>query len=265
MICRFTVVLVIYAVVSAVASAQSAQDVWFEQRLGRRLPLETPFTSTGGKNVPLRDCFHGRPVVLYFGYARCPQLCAVVADSTIASLRAIRPSVGRDYDLVSISLDPHETIAEATVRETDAIRRYGETRATDGWHFLVGNEAAIRAVADACGFRYMYDSRSKQYAHPAGFVVLTPEAVVSRYFIGLDFPSSEVAQAIGHAARDEVGQPALEIILRCFRGDGISGRYGPLIWRSLQAGVVLTVLALAWLVGGLLRQERRARVGQEAR
>jgi protein SCO1/2 len=238
--------------------------VRFEQRLGAQLPLATEFTDTVGNPHALSDYFGRRPVVLTFGYARCPQLCSVVADATVAAVRAIRPEVGRDFDVIAISVDPHETLAAAAARETDAIRRYGETRSRDGWHFLLATEPAIRAVADACGFRYTYDPRSRQYAHPSGFVVLTPDGRVSRYFLGLDFPPAEVAQALARAARGQTGPPALEVLLRCFRGGGIGGRYGAVIWRALQIAVAFTVIVLGVGTGRMLRDERRARVAKEA-
>jgi protein SCO1/2 len=218
------------------------------------------FTDSDGARHALRDWFHGRPVVLYFGYARCPQLCTVVADTTVAALRQIRAQPGRDFEVISISLDPRETGDEARQRRREAVRRYGEPRSSEGWHFLVGEERSIRAVADACGFHYRYDEASRQYAHPSGFVVVTPDGIVSRYFIGLEFPARDVAAAIAHAARGETGPRALEVLLRCFRGDHIGGRYGALIWRVLQIAVALTVLVVAGGIGRMLPAERRARL-----
>ncbi len=238
--------------------AADGDDVRFDQRIGERLPLDVVFTDTAGRSLALRQLLGDRPVVLYFGYARCPQLCAIVSDGAVAALRQIEPEVGRDLDVVSISLDPDESALENTRRQSEAVHRYGRAGAADGWHFLTGDEAAVRAVADAAGFRYRFDPMSRHYAHPSGFVVLTADGVVSRYFLGIDFTPVEVARAVRLAAAGGTGEPVFDIILQCFRGGGVAGDYGPLIWRVLTVSVVLTVLALAGGVARMLRQERRA-------
>jgi protein SCO1/2 len=138
------------------------------------------------------------------------------------------------------------------------VRAYGRGGATAGWHYLTGPEPAVRAVADAAGFAYRLDPLTRQYAHPSGFVVVTPRGVVSRYFLGIDFRPKEVADALERAGRGETGQPVFNLVLECFRGDFITGRYGRLIWRALQAAVGLTVIAVFGGIGWMLRQERVA-------
>jgi protein SCO1/2 len=254
----FVVAVCILATLTRAADAPFGGSVRFDQRIGETLPLGSEFVDTTGARHSLRDLFRGRPVVLYFGYARCPQLCAVVGDGTVAALRQVRAEVGRELDVISISLDPEETLAAARSREVDAVHRYGTPRAAAGWHVLRGDEATIRAVADAVGFRYVYDARSRQYAHPSGFVVVRPDGVIARYFLGVDFPAREVAQAIDDAANLRNGPRALELLLLCFRGDGAGGRYTAMVARLLAVAVVLTVLTLGIGIGWMLRQERRA-------
>ena len=240
--------------------------VGFEQRIGARLPLAAALVDAAGERHALGDYFHdGKPVVLYFGYARCPQLCSVVADGTVSALRQIKPTVGTDLAVISISVDPSETLAENKQRETDTVRRYGHAGSSAGWDFLTGSETAIRAIADAIGFHYTYDPRSKQYAHPSGFVVVTPDGVVSRYFLGVDFVPTEVAQSLARAANGQTGKSVVDLLLLCFRGGAIGGRYGAIIWRTLGVAVGLTVFALAGGIAWMLRQERRTCAAAEAK
>lgn len=255
----FLVCLVLLFAASAVRAAERpfGGSVSFEQRIGEKLPLATVFRDSTGQPHVLGDYFHGKPVVLYFGYARCPQLCSIVADGTVAALRQIRPEVGRDFAVVSLSIDAAETVEENKSRQTDAIHRYGHAGDPAGWNFLTGTESAIRAATNAAGFHYTYDSRSRQFAHPSGFVVVTSEGVLSSYFPGVDFTPVEVAQAINRAAQGGTGHAVYDLLLLCFRGDGINGRYGPLIWRVLTVAVIGTILALGGGIGWMLRNERR--------
>src|SRR5207244_2976719 len=102
-------------------SAGPADAVSFEQRLGAALPLSTELVDLREARHPLAEYFGARPVVLYFGYANCPQLCSVVADGTVAALRQIHPAVGRDFDVIMLSIDPTETAAAARASFDQAI------------------------------------------------------------------------------------------------------------------------------------------------
>ena len=249
--------LLLFASVLFGAERQFAGEVRFEQRIGGRLPLAVLFTDAKGARHALGDYFHGKPVVVYFGYARCAQLCPLVSDGTVAALRDIRPEAGRDYEVVSLSIDPSETKDENHDRQLGAVRRYGRPDEGDGWNFLTGDETAIRAVTDAAGFYYVSDPHSRQYAHASGFLVITPDGRISRYFIGLDFRADEVAAALKRAGHGETGPSAIDLLLLCFRGEGVTGRYGVMIWRSLEVAVSLTVLTLAGGIGWMLLRERR--------
>ena len=229
----------------------------YEQRIGARLPLATPLADELGRSAPLGGIFADRPVLLVFGYYKCPQLCSVLARGVVDSLRELRPSVGRDFDLAYVSIDPTDTPADARIERATAVRAYGRG-GTEGWHYLTGPAPAVRAVAEAAGFNYRYDPVTRQYSHPSGFVVLTPQGVVSQYFLGIDFDRKDIAAALERAGRGETGRPAYDLVLECFRGDFIAGRYGRLIWRVLEASVTLTVLALFGGIGWMLRQERAA-------
>ena len=248
------------APLSAFAQAQSdAPGVRFEQRIGEQLPLDTPFIDSSGTPCRLGDFFHGKPVVLFFGYARCPQLCSIITDGTTRVLRRLVPTAGKDYQIVHISIDPTESPLDSKSAEDLAVRRYGRTGAEEGWHYLTGTKAAIARVTDAAGFHFLYDSRSKLYAHASGFLIATPTGVISRYFLGVDFVGDDVAPALRRAGEGKVGRTVFELILLCCRGGKIGGRYGKIIWDTLGVSVALTVVGLFGGVGWMLFQEHRGR------
>ncbi len=241
------------------ASSPFGQEVRFDQEIGQSLPLATDVIDVTGAHHRLGDYFRGRPVVLYFGYASCPQLCSLVADGTVAALRQIRRSVGKDVDVVALSIDPTESSSAAEARVREAVHRYGDPKAITGWHYLRGSADAVRAITDAAGFHFVYDARSQQYAHPSGFVIVTPQGIISRYFLGLDFDAAEAARALDRAAQGKTGEPVFSLLLACFRGDGFSGRYDRIISGVLIVSVIATVLALAGGIVAMLRAERRRR------
>ncbi|HWA11045.1 MAG TPA: SCO family protein [Opitutaceae bacterium] len=248
-----------FVLAAKVAFAAVVPGVSFEQRVGETLPLDAEFRDTDGNLRPLGAWFRDRPVVLWFGYARCPQLCSVVSDGMVSALRPLQASAGIDFDVLMITIDPAETAAEARASRAEAVGHYGRESAGRGWHYLTGGEAAIREVTAAAGFHFIYDPRSRQYAHPSGLLVLTPQGRISSYFPGLDFAPKALASAIDRAGSGGIGEKTADLLIACFRGDGISGRYGKIIWRTLGVAVGLTVVALGAGIGGMLWSERRAR------
>ena len=61
---------------------------------------------------------------------------------------------------------------------------------------FAGTDPDVRRLADTVGFKYVYDPKSKQYAHPAGLVVVTPGGRLARYIYGVDFPANNLRFAL---------------------------------------------------------------------
>jgi protein SCO1/2 len=235
--------------------------VRFEQRIGQGLPLDVVFTDESGHARPLRTFFGRGPVVLYFNYFRCPELCSLVGQGTVDVLRELEASVGRDYTVVSISIDPGDTPEMARSQQERLVLRYGRRGSSVGWHTLVGDRAAISALTDAAGFHFAYDPRSRQYAHPSGILLVTPAGVISSYFLGIDFPAPKFATALRRAGENRTGGAVFSLLFVCFEGGSPQGRYGRLIWAALSVSVALTAAGVFGGILWMLRSEREARAG----
>jgi protein SCO1/2 len=238
----------------------AAPEIGFEQRIGQQLPMDAVFTNGEGKALPLRSYFRDKPVVLIFDYFRCPELCSLVASGATDALRQLEATVGRDYSVVTVSVDPTDTPEMARSHQMDQVLHYGRTGSAAGWHVLVGKPSDIQALAEAAGFHYRYDPRSRQYAHPSGLVVVTPKGIVSTYFLGVDFPADQMAPALRRAAAEKTGSSVFSLLFVCFQGGSPEGRYGGLIWTVLSVSVALTVAGVFGGIAWMLRQERRHRL-----
>lgn len=235
--------------------------VRFDQNIGSSLPLDVLMSDETGQTKPLATFFKSRPVVLLFGYARCPQLCSVIATGMVESLRRITPTVSRDYDVIYVSIDPTDTPRDLAALKRRDVRRYGRTGAELGWHDLGGSPDSIEQIASAAGFHFTYDPHTKLYAHPSGFIVITPGGVISQYFVGIEFDPKNVATAVERAAAGKTGTSVFDLLLVCVRGAGVGGRYGRIIWLTLDLAVALTVGLLGWGIAKMLRAERRSARG----
>ncbi len=232
--------------------------VAFEQRLGAELPLVTPFTDSSGTSHALGDFFGERPVLLALVYYDCPMLCGRVLEDMAASLRAVDLAPGRDFEIVVASFDPTNSREQAAARKAEALARYGATETAGGWHFLTGEPPAIRALADAVGFRYAEVAGTAEYAHAAGIVLATPEGRVSRYLLGLDYPPRDLRLGLVEAAGGGIGTLVDQALLFCYHWDPATGRYSFAAMNAVRAGGLLTLAALVAFVVFHLRRERRS-------
>jgi protein SCO1/2 len=234
------------------------RDVGLDARLGALVPRELAFRDESGKAVTLGQYFDdGRPVLLSFVYFGCPMLCGQVTNAVTAALRTLSLDAGKDFTVLTVSFDPRDGPEVARQRRLDALRRYGRPAAESGWHFLTGDDGAIRALTDAVGFRYAWDDVGKQFAHVGVIMVLTPEGRVARYFPGIEYPPRDLRLGLVEASAGRIGTTVDRLLLYCYRFNGATGRYTPIIENAVRAGAVLTLAALGALVIVLRRQESR--------
>jgi protein SCO1/2 len=247
------------AAANAQTSGEALPDVSWEQRLGEQVPRDARFLDEEGRSFSLGQLSGERPTVLALVYYECPMLCNMVLDGLVRSLRALTFDVGRDFDVVAISIDPRETTALAKRQHDGWLDRYGRAGADAGWHFLTGDESAITAVAGAVGFGYTYVPLTDEYAHAAGLTVLTPTGRVSRVLYGVEFAPRDLRLALVEAGEGTIGTPVDQVLLRCFHYDPASGKYGLAILGLLRVAGIGTVLVLGLLVTRMLRRERDGR------
>ncbi len=151
------------------------KNVGIEQHLDEQIPLDLTFRDETGKTVRLGDYFGQKPVVLSLVYYRCPMLCSEVLSGMASALRILKFDIGKDFNVLTVSFDPHDTPEIATAKKAEYIKRYGRDGAAGGWHFLTGDQESIDALTKAVGFQYEYDPKTGQFAHTTAIMVLTPE------------------------------------------------------------------------------------------
>ena len=226
-----------------------------QEHLGELLPLETPFLDSSGQAVVLKDVLpRTRPVVLTLVYYNCPLLCNLVINEQIRTMRELGLQLGKDYEAVTMSIDPQDTPAQSLERRRKHLQSMGLPE-TAPWHFLTGSEQSIHALAEALGFKYAYDTTSKQYVHPAVVHILTPEGSISRYLYGTSFRPQDMKLALVEAAGGRVGTSFDRIVLTCFKYDTATRRYGFYIFGFLRIGALMIFGALASLLAYYWRRE----------
>lgn len=234
------------------------REIGFDQKLDTHLPFDTMFRDEQGRAVRIGSYFGSKPVVLAFVYYDCPMLCTQVISSLTSTLRTMSLKAAQDFEIVMVSFDPRETPEMAARRKAEYLARYDRPGADAGWHFLTGDEPSIRRLTSAAGFRYAWDEETKQFAHPAGIIVVTPDGRPARYLFGIEYGPRDLRLSLVEASEGKVGTPADTVLLYCYHYDPMTGRYGLMVMRLLRAAGAATVLALGGFIAVMLRRERQA-------
>jgi protein SCO1/2 len=234
------------------------KQVGIDQKLNQSVPLNLSFRDEHGQTVQLSQYFGQKAVILTLVYYNCPMLCTQVLNGVESGLKELPMDIGKQFSVVTVSIDPTEGHVLADVKQEMYTGMYGRPGAAQGWHFLTGDEPQIKQLADAVGFRYAYDPDTKQFAHASAIMILTPEGKISRYLYGIQFPSRDLRLGLDEASEGKIGSPVDAILLFCYHYDPHTGKYGLLISHVIQAGGAITLLVLGVLVLVLFRGEHYA-------
>jgi protein SCO1 len=238
-----------------VAAHASTGDVKLEPRLGERVPRDVSLRDLDRGALASGELFRtGRPVVLVLAYSDCPMLCSLVLRGLADAARRAERRPGRDYDLVTVSIDPREPVDVARRSRSRLAALAGESE-VERWRYLLGAEPDVRRLADALGFGYHYDTTTGQYAHPAAVFVLSADGTIARVLDELEHAPGALDEALEAATAGDIAEAsALDAILRCFRFDPAGRRHGAAITWGLRG---LGLLLLASLAAALLFHRRR--------
>ena len=228
---------------SSVASPSS-------RSLGDEVPLNLPLKDSKGEAVKTGYYIDGRkPTIITLNYSNCPMLCNVQLNRLCQSLNKLNLQIGRDFNMLTVSIDP----TESTERIRETKQKYVDDLpeqpfAADGWAFCTAREPIIKRLADSVGFKYKYDRANQQYNHPAMLCYVSPEGVISRYSLDINFPPDQMKLALVDAGNGTVGSKVDQFILWCYSYDPDTNSYAPVAWKIMRVGGAATIgLMLACL------------------
>ena len=229
-----------------------------KEHLAKTLPMDLGFIDQDGKAVTIKDYFDGSvPVILTMNYSNCPMLCSLQLSALVEGLKKVDWSIGKDYRIVTVSLDPTETQELAHRTHARYLSQYGRPGSESGWHFLHGSENNVKAMAKALGISYSYNEARKEYVHPATVVLGTPSGKIDRYLYGLDYPEKTLHLSLVESSEGKIGSTVDQLILFCFHYDANEGRYAPVARNIMRAGGGVTVFMLAGFLTVLSRRDKK--------
>jgi protein SCO1/2 len=240
-------------------SDENLTQIHFDQKLDAQVSPALSFYDEEDKPVRLSDYFGTKPILLVLGYYKCPMLCTLVLNGMVESAADLQWSIGREFEVVSVSINPGETSGLAAEKKRAYVKRYGRAGSAKGWHFLIGHEESIHELAREVGFHYAYDPASKEYAHPSGLIFLTPEGKVCNYLFGVTFSPRDLFAGLQIASARRIGSPIQQLVLLCFHYNPITGKYSGIVVVFLRLFAAATMLGLCVLIIALFRRGEAAK------
>lgn len=252
--------------------------VGINEKLGNFVEPSLAFTDSEGNAVTLEKYLKtGKPTILTLNYSDCPMLCSLQLNQLVSTLREMKWDIGENFQMLTVSLDPNETPEKAAATKARYVKDYASAKADPAnpgvatpvndtraaaakadWHFVVGPDANVHAIADSVGFGYKYDEAKKEYLHVAAMMLLTPDGRVSRYMYGFMQSPETIRLSLIEAADGKTATTIDKVMLFCFHYDEKAGNYAPLVSNIMRLGGAITVAALAVFLGSYwLREARR--------
>ena len=231
---------------------EEAQDIGVDSHVGEVINGDIMFRDSDNNIVRIADLLDGqRPLMMSFNYSDCPKLCSVQLENMTMTLREVDFEVGKDFDFVSISIDPTEQSIRARENKEKYLHLYNRRQSAIGWHFLTGDREQIANITDQVGFRFKYVREQKLYSHPPVFVLFSPEGKIVRYIHGLDFDPKTIRLALIEAAAGKIGSPInyFSYGLGCFSYNDSTGEYTFQAIAMMRIGGLITVLGLLATLG----------------
>jgi protein SCO1/2 len=257
-----------------------------EEKIGATLPMDLTLRDENDKPISLGDAIGGKPTILVPVYYRCPMLCTKVLTGVLEACRQMPMSfsAGEQFNVVAVSMDPLEH-GDLARRKKDVYLHgdpgtgqpgYGRPGAEKGWRFLTGTKESVGALLDAVGYKFEFDKMLKEYNHPTGIVIVSPQGKVSRYFYGIGYdgefelagepvekdgkltrPTTTLRLSLIEAGEGKSGSLLDKLTLLCYRYDALHQGYQLNILWAVRIGGVVTLAALVASMVYFFRHDRR--------
>jgi protein SCO1/2 len=193
-------------------------EIGVEEHLDAFLPDSISLINEKGERVFLKDLID-KPTIINFVYYRCPGICSPLMEAVASVMDKATVIPGKDYQVLTISFDPHESIDLGIRKKQNYLNLMSEKveEARKGWLFFVSDSASIIRATNATGFKYK--KTGNDFLHAASLTVVSPQGKITRYLNGMFFLPFEWKMAIAEASKGQSGPTINKILNFCYSYD----------------------------------------------
>ena len=240
----------------AAATLDRAQlkDVGFHLRAGAELPKAAVLHGPQG-DLTLGEALAGKPALVTFTDYRCESLCGVILDQLAGTLPKVPLAMGKDFNVISVALSGVQTQADAT---TFRDAHTGGSTLHDSALFLTNDSPALEAMEASVGLIAPFDAEHRQFAHPAGLMLVDAQGRVQRILSPFAMDPLDLKLALTESGAAPASLPS-HLLLLCYGFTPAAGIYTLRIERVMAIAAAVTIVLIVAGVGTLLLVERRRR------
>ncbi len=148
------------------------------EHLGDKIPLNLKFTDADGNKILLKDIIN-KPTVIDFCYYRCTGICTPLMIELADVVAKSGLVAGKDYDVLSVSIDPSETPAMAKQKKNTIYLVINKKLPGNAWKFFTGDSISIDKLSDAAGFNFVRQQNT--YLHKGVLIFVDKNGKICRY------------------------------------------------------------------------------------
>lgn len=238
----FIVVSILLSPVINSVSTQTKQPVGIVEKLGTTIPLDEEFYDENGNLVTLKNVI-SRPTILTFVYYRCPGICSPLLTELKDVINKMDLSLGKDYQVVTISFDPDEKPELAKEKRENYVKQLNGNIDASGWRFFSGDSINIHRLTDAAGF--YFERTGRDWIHAGGLIIVSPQGKITRYLYGIEHLPFDVKMALVEAAEGKPMPTIAKVLKFCYSYDPDGRKY---TFNFLRISAVAIILLVATFV-----------------
>ena len=245
------------AVINPAVNADDV-EIGVVEHLDEFLPDSISLINENGEQVWLSDVID-KPTVINFVYYRCPGICSPLMEAVAGVMDKSELVPGEDYQVLTISFDPRETIDLGIRKKESYLALLSEEKAEqakDGWLFFVSDSTSIARATNATGFKYK--KTGNDFLHAASLTVISPDGKITRYLNGMFFLPFEWKMAIVEASKGLSGPTINKVLRFCFTYDPVGQAY--VLNITKLGGIMIMFFATVLLLYLVFKPKRNSNI-----
>lgn len=236
------------------AASDDDVEIGVVEHLDDYLPENISLINEKGEQVLLADIID-KPTIINFVYFRCPGICSPLMEAVAGVMDKSDLVPGVDYQVLTISFDPSETIDLGIRKKTNYLNLMSNKveEAKVGWFFFTSDSASIVHATKATGFKYK--KTGNDFLHAASLTVVSPDGKITRYLNGMYFLPFEWKMAIVEASKGKSGATLNKVLRYCYSYDPVGQTYVMNVTKI--SGTLILFFAVVLLLVLVLKPKRK--------
>lgn len=233
-------------------------QIGFEEKQGQYADLNVKLINESGDTVLLKDVIT-KPTILNMVYYRCAGTCSPLMWGISKFIDGMDLQLGKDYEVLTISFDPTETINLGINKKASYISTMKKKEDAKNWLFFVSDSADLARLTQSVGFNYR--KVNDQFVHPTGLIALAADGKIVRYLRGIDFLPFDIKITLVEAAKGKIGPSINRLLAVCYGYDAKGNQFVFNVTR-VSAIIIFFIVFIVFIILALSRIKLKTRISK---